>query len=75
MSSIRRELAIATDMSQLALYRKRRPNLARALGCVLLPATITDAWYAQECPARIDTTGISRTDRARWHLSRVLRGV
>jgi hypothetical protein len=75
IQGFRHELAIVVNTNQLGLYRRWRPNTARALGCVLLPATITNAWYDQECPTYVDTTNIPRIDRVRWQLSRVLRGV
>lgn len=45
------------------------------LGRLLHPIEITDAWYAQDCPPRLNLTGIPFTIRIRWRLACVLRGV
>ena len=54
-----------------------RPEKVRQIGCQLHPEAVTAAWYAADCPRRLDarSAGISLSDRLRWKLACLLRGV
>lgn len=64
----------ASAITLAPFYKSYRPATARALGSMLHPVAITDAWYAADCPPRLDTTNISRQTRIRWWLACFLRG-
>lgn len=53
--------------------RKWRPAFVIALGCRLHPASVTEAWYAQDCPPKLDG-GVSPVDLLRWRVACALRG-
>lgn len=66
-----------TDPTRIAIRsypQPRYPQRIRDLGCRLMPNEITDAWYAQGCPPRLDKSGISRRVIWRWRLACLLRG-
>ena len=66
----------AITIEAIPLPDLRRINTIRArLGRKLHPAEITDAWYAQDCPPRLDTNDLPFTIRVRWRLACALRGV
>lgn len=75
-SRVRAERTRALTFARWGLYTRRRPATIRALGVVLLPLAITDAWYAADCPPRLDAkrAGVAYRERVAWRLSRFLRG-
>jgi hypothetical protein len=54
-------------------YKRRRPATLRALGHMLHPEAITEAWYAAQCPPRLTRTVPGRV-WLRWRLAVLLRG-
>lgn len=53
-----------------------RPDCLREVGRRLHPDTITDAWYAADCPPKLDwrAAGITRRTWLQWRLACLLRG-
>lgn len=53
-----------------------RPRISKALGCHLLPTTVTSAWYASECDNELDMREMVGTGTyLQWRLSIWLRGI
>lgn len=60
-------------------YTKPRTTTMRALGAMLHPQSIADAWYAADCPPSLGWSGarragVSLKDRLRWKVGCALRG-
>jgi hypothetical protein len=53
----------------------RRPEWMRELGRHLHPETITNIWYAQNCPPKLDRWSLPLTMRVQWTVECWLRGV
>jgi hypothetical protein len=55
---------------------KLRPALLCRLGERLHPDTVTDAWYAADCPPRFKPRdhGVTLRDTLKWKLACFLRG-
>lgn len=70
----REQRTAAKCFARMGLYSKRRPASVRAVGVLLHPPSVTDAWYAADCPPRLDRRALSLGDRVVWRVSRVLRG-
>lgn len=65
-------LAMKMDAHKFDTYR---PALVRALGQISHPAAVTEAWYAANCPPRLDRATLPRKVRVHWFVSRAMRGV
>jgi hypothetical protein len=53
--------------------RQYRPLTLRAFGVKIHPQSVTDAWYAADCPPNFKPP-VPFLVRVRWHASRLLRG-
>jgi hypothetical protein len=59
----------ATLPSYRPLTRRQR------LGAKLHPTAVTDAWYAADCPPKLDASDLPLRVRLRWMVACWLRGV
>lgn len=69
-----RDMALLNERH--GLYSRRRPPLLRAVGVVLHPPAVTDAWYAADCPRRLAWRqgGVSVATWLLWRVACFVRG-
>jgi len=76
VESFRSERRNAQTFAEFGLYARARPAGLRAVGVMLHPASVTDAWYAAECPPSSSCAilGVNWLTHLQWRLACVLRG-